>query len=218
MTFVVHDLKNPLNSMALHAQMLLRDRSLGDGVRKSATSIYTAARELDRMILNLLDVSKAEEGKLQPRRSELDLHALVGNILTELTVDAERRPVALRSSVLADRVHADPDLLRRTLVNLVENAIRYAPPTTTITVTVVGVASAIELRVADEGSGIPADMRERVFDPFVQVEMGESQVARGGRGLGLAFCKLAVEAHGGCIWVEDAAPGAVFCVRLPAEV
>jgi len=218
MAFVVHDLKNPLNSMALHAQMLLRDRSLGDGVRKSATSIYTAARELDRMILNLLDVSKAEEGKLQPRLSELDLHELVGNILTELTVDAERRPVALRSSVLADRVHADPDLLRRTLVNLVENAIRYAPPTTTITVTVVGVASAIELRVADEGSGIPADMRERVFDPFVQVEMGESQVARGGRGLGLAFCKLAVEAHGGCIWVEDAAPGAVFCVRIPANV
>ncbi|MBA3547016.1 MAG: response regulator [Nannocystis sp.] len=218
MAFVVHDLKNPLNSMALHAQMLLRDGSLSAGVRKSATSIYTAARELDRMILNLLDVSKAEEGKLHPRCSELDLHALVANILTELAVDAERRPVTLRSSVLADRVHADQDLLHRTLANLVENAIRYAPPATMIMVTVVQVATAIELRVADEGSGISEEMREKVFDPFVQVEAGENPLARGGRGLGLAFCKLAVEAHGGRIWVEDAAPGAIFCVRLPAHV
>ena len=218
MAFVVHDLKNPLNSMALHAQVLLRDRGLGDGVRKSATSIYTAARELDRMLHNLLDVSKAEEGKLQPRRSELDLHALVAPILTDLAVDAERRPVSLLSSVQADRVHADQDLVRRTLTNLVENAIRYAPPGTTVTVTVIRVTSAIELRIIDEGSGIPPEMRERVFDPFVQVEVGESHVARGGRGLGLAFCKLAVEAHGGRIWVEDAAPGAIFCVRLPDDV
>ena len=218
MAFVVHDLKNPLNSMALHAQVLLHDRGLGDRVRKSATSIYTAARELDRMLHNLLDVSKAEEGKLQPRRSELDLHALVATILTDLAVDAERRPVSLRSSVQADRVHADQDLMRRTLTNLVENAIHYAPPGTTVTVTVIRVTSAIELRIIDEGSGIPPEMRERVFDPFVQVEVGESHVARGGRGLGLAFCKLAVEAHGGRIWVEDAAPGAIFCVRLPDDV
>ena len=218
MAFVVHDLKNPLNSMALHAQVLLRDRSLGDHVRKSATRIYTASRELDRMILNLLDVSKAEEGKLQPRRSELDLHALVASILTELAVDAERRSVELRSSVTADRVHADQDLLHRTLANLVENAIRHAPPATMIMVTAVQVASAIEFRVADEGVGVPEDMRERVFDPFVQVEVEDSHRARCGRGLGLAFCRLAVEAHGGRIWVEDAAPGAVFCVRLPGDV
>lgn len=220
MAFVVHDLKNPLNSMALHAQVLLRDRGGSEAVRKSATSIYTAARELDRMILNLLDVSKAEEGKLQPRCSQCDLHALVAMIFTDLAVDAERRPVALRSSVLVDAVRADPDLLRRTLANLVENAIRYAPPATTITVAVIQVPSAVELRVADEGGGIPLTMRERVFDPFVQVEVAEGHVARGGRGLGLAFCKLAVEAHGGRIWVEDAenaAPGAIFCVRLPAD-
>ena len=218
MAFVVHDLKNPLNSMALHAQVLLRDRSLSDSVRKSATSIYAAARELDRMILNLLDVSKAEEGKLQPRRSELDLHALVASILTELAVDAERRPVELRSSVTADHVHADQDLLHRTLANLVENAIRHAPPATMIMFTAVKVASAIEFRVADKGPGVPEAMRERVFDPFVQVEVEESHLARCGRGLGLAFCRLAVEAHGGRIWVEDAAPGAVFCVRLPGDV
>ena len=61
------------------------------------------------------------------------------------------------------------------------------------------------------------EMREKVFDPFVQVESGKLPTARGGRGLGLTFCKVVAEAHGGRIWVEDAAPGAVFCVRLPHD-
>jgi two-component system, sensor histidine kinase and response regulator len=73
---------------------------------------------------------------------------------------------------------------------------------------------ATEIRIADAGSGVPEDMRERIFDPFVQIQ-GNARVTRSGRGLGLTFCRLAVEAHGGRIWVEDASPGAVFCLRLP---
>jgi len=75
----------------------------------------------------------------------------------------------------------------------------------------------VEIRVQDAGSGIPPAMRESIFDRFVQVESKDRAVTRSGRGLGLAFCRLAVEAHGGRIWVEDADPGAVFCVRLPHE-
>jgi signal transduction histidine kinase len=75
----------------------------------------------------------------------------------------------------------------------------------------------VELRVADTGRGVPLEMRERIFDPFVQVESKDRSVSRSGRGLGLAFCRLAVEAHGGRIWVEDANPGAVFCLRLPHD-
>jgi signal transduction histidine kinase len=82
-------------------------------------------------------------------------------------------------------------------------------------VTAARLVDATELRVADAGSGIPPEMRDKIFDPFMQVESGEHQVARAGRGLGLTFCKVAVEAHGGRIWVEDGAPGAIFCVSLP---
>jgi len=217
MAFVVHDLKNPLNSMALHAQVLLRDDGLGEGVRKAATSIYVAARELNRMILNLLDLSKAEEGKLSAKRTVVDLRALVAEVLAELDVNAQRRKVGLHSSLTADRVLADQDLFRRTLTNLIENAIRYAPPETAVKVTSTHVLAGTEVRVADAGVGIAHEMREKVFDPFVQVEAGERAVERGGRGLGLTFCKLAMEAHGGSIWVEDGAPGAVFCVRLPND-
>jgi two-component system sensor histidine kinase/response regulator len=213
--FVIHDLKNPVNSMDLHAQLLLRERELPTSARESAVQIRMEARQLNRMILNLLDLAKADEGQLSPKRSDVNLRALVDEVLAELGVNAQGRKVALRSSLETDRIHADEDLFRRTLTNLVENAIRYAPPETSISVTAARLVGVTELRVADAGSGIPLEMRDKIFDPFVQVESGERPVARGGCGLGLTFCKLAVEAHGGRIWVEDGAPGAVFCVRLP---
>jgi signal transduction histidine kinase len=213
--FVVHDLKNPVNSMDLHAQVLLRDKGLGPNARESATQIRNEARQLTRMIMNLLDVSKADEGKLDPRRSEVDLQGLVDDVILELEVNAQGRTVSLRAALETSRIHADADLLRRLMTNLLENSIRYAPPATTVTVTATSAPEGTEIRVADAGRGIPVEMREKVFSPFVQVDSGEAVVAYGGRGLGLTFCKLAVEAHGGHIWIEDAAPGAVFCVRFP---
>jgi signal transduction histidine kinase len=71
------------------------------------------------------------------------------------------------------------------------------------------------LRIADEGKGVPAELRDNVFERFAQVEAGDRVAPRTGRGLGLTFCRLAVEAHGGRIYVEDGSPGAVFCIRLP---
>jgi len=213
--FVVHDLKNPVNAMDLHAQLLLREKGLPASARDSATQIRTEARQLTRMILNLLDISKADEGKLVPKRSDVDLRRLVDEVIAELGVSADGRDVSLRISLETDRIHADDDLFRRLLTNLVENAIRYAPRETSITVTATRGPTGTELRVADAGRGVPEDMREKVFNPFVQVEQGERIVAHGSRGLGLTFCKLVVEAHGGHIWIEDASPGAIFCVRFP---
>lgn len=215
--FVVHDLKNPVSSMDLHAQLLLRDRGLPETAREAASQIRADARQLNRMILNLLDVSKADEGKLSPKRTEIDLRPLLDGVLAELGMNAQASNVTLSVSFEWERVSADDDLLRRVLSNLVENAIRHAPPGSTVTVTCSSCAEGVELRVSDSGNGIPPDLRERVFDPFIQVDAGDKYVSRAGRGLGLAFCKLAVQAHGGRIWVEDAAPGAAFCVRLPND-
>jgi signal transduction histidine kinase len=218
MAFVVHDLKNPVNSMDLHAQILLRERGLPDTARGSVAQIRTEARHLSRMILNLLDLSKGDEGKLVVRRAPVDLRALVAEIFAELAVNAEARSVGLQSSFEADRISADEDLLRRTLTNLVENAIRYAPSETKITVTARRRADRLEVRVADEGAGISKEKRDKVFDAFLQLDEGERALASAGRGLGLAFCKVAVEAHDGRISVEDGAPGAVFLVSLPNDV
>jgi len=215
--FVVHDLKNPVNSMDLHAQLLLRDKNLPESARESATQIRIEARQLNRMIMNLLDVSKGDEGKLVAKLDEIDLRALTDEVVTELTPNAHARGVRLTMDLQVETVRADADLLRRLLGNLVENSTRYAPKGTTVTIGIKTVGGSVELRVADQGAGIPIEMREKVFDPFVQVDSGEKFVAHGSRGLGLTFCRLAVEAHGGKIWVEDASPGAVFCVGWPVS-
>ncbi len=212
--FVVHDLKNPVNTLDLHAQLLVRDKTLSPSARDSAMQIRAEARQLTRMILNLLDVSKADEGQLAPKRTEVDLKALVDGLLAELEVTARSRDVGLRSAIDVARVFAAEDLLRRVLMNLAENAIRYAPARTSVSISAARNGDATELRIADEGPGIPVEMREKVFDPFVQVDAGGEMVARTSRGLGLTFCRLTVEAHGGRIWIEDASPGTVFCLSL----
>jgi two-component system sensor histidine kinase/response regulator len=213
--FVVHDLKNPLNSLDLCAQLMLRDEGLHEKARDSVMKMRSVVRKLTQMIHNLLDLSKAAEGQLAPKRSDIDLRGLVDEVIAELDVDAQLQEVKLRRTLETDRIYADEDLFRRTLTNLVENAIRYAPPETSVTIAAARFVGGTELRVADAGTGIPPEMREKVFDPFVHVESGARVVDRSGHGLGLTFCKLAIEAHGGRIWIEDAAPGAVFCMRLP---
>lgn len=214
--FVVHDLKNPVNTMDLHAQLLLREPGLSEGALDSLNQIRYEARQLNRLIMNLLDVSKAEEGKLAPTKVTLDLAALAAEVVLELEAVANARKVTLGVSLEVNILSADRELLRRLLVNLVENAIRHAPSGTAVTIASTAKDGEVELRVRDAGKGIPVDMRERIFDPFVQIDVATASATRGGRGLGLAFCKLVAIAHGGCIWAEDAAPGAVLGVRLPS--
>jgi two-component system sensor histidine kinase/response regulator len=216
MSFVVHDLKNPVNSMDLYAQLLQRERDLPETAKDAVAHIRHEARQLLRMILNLLDISKADEGKLTAKRTRVNLRSLVDEVVGELEGGARARKVSVAVALAIHEVTGDEDLLRRMLANLIENAIRHAPAESQVSVESRLASGAVELRVRDAGRGIPAEMREKIFDPFVQLE-GASSSSRSGRGLGLTFCKLSAEAHGGTIWVEDAAPGAVLCVRIPHE-
>jgi len=215
MAFVVHDLKNPVNSMDLQAQLLERNRDLPERARGPVARIRDEARNMLRLIMNLLDISKSEEGRLGPVRGDVDLAVLVAEVFAALELRARDGGVTLAHDLRVATVRADPDLLRRVLENLVENALRHAPEGSSVRIVGSAREGLVELRVADEGRGIPPEMREQVFERFVQ--LGSVEASRGGRGLGLTFCKAAIEAHGGRIWVEDGAPGAVFCMELPAE-
>ncbi len=216
MAFVVHDLKNPVSAMDLHAQVLLRAEGLTPFLRDSATQIRTEARQLTRMITDLLDLSKADEGRLVPQLARVDLASLAAEVASELGVTARSMRVELACAVTAAPVRADEDLLRRALTNLVDNALRHAPPGSTVTIAATTDGEGTLVRVLDGGDGIAAELRVTIFEPFVQLGTGSSPPStRTGRGLGLAFCKLVAEAHLGKIWVEDNAPGAVFCLRLP---
>ncbi|HSY20759.1 MAG TPA: hybrid sensor histidine kinase/response regulator [Polyangiaceae bacterium] len=215
MAFVVHDLKNPVCAMDLHAQVLLRDETLPESVRESAEQIQESARRLSRMILNLLDLSKRDEGKLSVKRTRVDLRALAQVVEAEIDLNARERGIRLESTIGVDAMEADEDLLQRTLVNLLENAVRHAPRAGTVRLETSRTDGAVEIRVRDGGKGIPPEMRTAIFEPFLQLEEKGAQASRGGYGLGLAFCRAAVEAHGGTIHADDGNPGAIFVLRFP---
>jgi two-component system sensor histidine kinase/response regulator len=212
--FLVHDLKNPVNSIELQTEVVRRDPSATERAKRAASRIHDETRALMRMITNLLDISKADEGRLAPARAEIDLAGLGVEVAEALRARAEGAGVTLVSEMTAGGVRADRDLLRRVLENLVDNAIRHAPEGSTVRLLATLANGSIELRVTDAGTGVPMDERERVFERFVQASEGHSE-GRTNRGLGLAFCKLAAEAQGGHIRIEDANPGAIFCVTLP---
>jgi two-component system, sensor histidine kinase and response regulator len=216
-SFVVHDLKNPVNAIDLHAQLLCRDKELSPDARESAASIRAETRHLMRLITNLLDISKSEEGQLVPNKVPIDWRTLVKEVMGAFGAQAQARNVRVEAAVGLETIRADRDLFQRVLENLVENAIRHAPRNSVVGIEDGRISGEIEIRVADGGSGVPPDQRERIFDRFVQIDSATQLASRSGRGLGLTFCKSAIEAHGGRIWVEDGNPGAVFCMRLPDD-
>ena len=215
MSFVVHDLKNPVSNIDLQAQLLVRDPDSSARTRATGGSIRDEVRSLLRLLLNLLDISKSEEGKLAPVPAPVDLPRLVRDACDALEVRAHAKNIALQSSIAVSSLSVDANLFRRVLENLLENAIRHAPGHSAVRVSASCDARETELRVSDAGLGVPQELRETIFERFVQVDAREGGTSSSGRGLGLAYCRLAIEAHGGRIWVEDAQPGAVFCMRLP---
>ena len=142
------------------------------------THIREGARSLARLIMNLLDISKSEEGKLAARLGAVELGPLACEVQTALELRARIAGVTLECEGALPAVHADADLLRRVLENLTENAIRHAPVGSTVRLTAREAEAAIELRVTDAGPGVPPELRDRLFERFA---------TRGGPGTGLGL-------------------------------
>jgi len=207
--FLVHDFKNPVNAIQLQAQRVLRSAS-DPRALDAAEKITVESRMLTRMITDLLDLGRADEGRLVPARASVIIPDLVAATLDELRPRATAANIELAPDVSVDAADLDRDLVHRVLANLVDNAIRHAPEHSKVTIAARPSAAGIELRVTDQGEGVPEELRPHVFDRYVS-----QSTSRTSRGLGLAFCRVAVEAHGGRIWIEDAEPGAVFAIELP---
>jgi signal transduction histidine kinase len=217
-SLVVHDLKSPLSSVATNAHYLAAAPDLSDKRRAAAGDIESAAESMHRMVMNILDISHSEVGGIIPNLVGVRLGELVDEVVRHASerFRQEKLSVAVEVAVTDDRVRADRDLLRRVLENLLDNSIKYARAGTVVKVRVGEAHHAVEIRVSDEGPGIPEEFRARVFEKYFQLERDAGAHRRVSRGLGLAFCKLAVEAHGGRIWVEENRPqGSCFCIELP---
>jgi signal transduction histidine kinase len=221
---IIHDLKNPLSSILSNVQYALGQEALGTDERDSLRDVLRASQSMVRMVMNLLDVSRSEDGALVPHLSEFELPGLLREVTSEMERRIEDKDQRLELSVAPDvRVMtADRDLVRRMVENLVDNAYKYGARRATIRLEAAlvpgaggGPAEAVELRVRDEGEPIPPAFREKIFEKYARVEGRPAHEVRTSHGLGLVFCRRAVELHGGQIWVEgNAGRGNCFCVRL----
>ena len=212
---LVHDLKSPLAAILGNLDLLeLRiDGTLAGPVRRAKQG---TARML-RMVMDLLDVEGLEVGQLVPRIGRHDASEIVRSAVEEATVAASTAGVDVVADVSeATPVLADPHLLRRVIDNLVANAIAHSPENGTVRVSSRRQGDEIEIAVADTGPGVPPAERERVFEKYARLDPASLR-SSSNRGLGLTFCRLATEAHGGRIWIDDAPEGgAWFRARFPA--
>src|SRR5262249_50799678 len=176
------------------------------------------ARSLLKTVNDLLDVSKLEAGKLTPGYARVDLAKIVRLTCSLFEVVARERSVDY--SVEAPQVllaEFDPEMIRRVLVNLLSNAFKFGAAGGRISCVLEAAAEKAILKVQDKGPGIPMDMRERIFERFIQVE-GETTRKHGGTGLGLAIVKEFVELHQGAIHeITPVGGGALFEVTLPLK-
>ena len=221
---IVHDLKNPLSSILSNVQFALGQSGIGGEERESLRDVLRASQSMVRMVMNLLDISRSEDGALVPHMSEFELPTLLGEVCSEMQRRIEDKEQRLTLSVAPEvRVMtADRDLVRRILENLIDNAYKYGPRRATIEIEAslllaAGGEDTVELRVRDEGEGIPAAYRQKIFEKYARVDGRSAHEVRNSHGLGLVFCRRAVELHGGDLWVEEnATRGSCFCVRLGA--
>ena len=216
---VSHDLRTPLSSIKAAASSLLQeDVQWDEEARRSfALAIEHEADRLNRLVGNLLDMSRIEAGALKPEKEWYPVDELIHDVLGHMQPVLQGRIVQTHLPDDLPPVELDYLEMDQVLTNLIENAVRYTPPESPIEVSAQIEGDQMVISVADRGPGIPQADKERVFDKFYRV-LGTQRNATGitGSGLGLAVSKGLVEAHGGHIWVEDReGGGSIFRFTLP---
>jgi two-component system sensor histidine kinase KdpD len=221
LTSISHDLRTPLASILGSATTLKTYRqSMDDAALDELTgTIQDEAERLNRFIANLLDMTRLESGSIQPKTELVDLSDIVGSALSRAARVLAQHKVKLELAAELPMLKLDPVLLEQVFFNLLDNAAKYTPADTTITLAAAPGRNRVVVRVLDEGDGIPEGDLERIFDKFYRVRAGDRK--RAGTGLGLAICRGFVEAMGGTISAGNRpeGKGAAFMLTLPvAEV
>jgi signal transduction histidine kinase len=239
MATISHELRTPLTSIIGYSDML--HAGLAGPMNPEQTefveTIRSKGEHLLALITNVLDLSRLEKGSLLPQRELLDAAAVMADVAKTVGPSAAKKRVRVVTAAPAELppLHADPVMIRQVLFNLVENAVKFSPPGSEVTLSAREVAidveaetddllglsvvaarrRGVELTVRDAGPGIAAAEHERIFDAFYQVD-GSSTREHGGTGLGLSIVRKLVEAHGGTVWVEsELGAGACFRFTVP---
>ena len=218
---IIHDLRNPLGSIMSSLQLIRtaiieRDRTLP--IVQLLGIAIRSGQKLYRLIDSLLDIGRLEAGETDLNKTLVSPEALIREAAEQIhpLVLSRGQTLSLQVAPGLPQALADGDMILRVLINLMDNAVKFNSRGGQITLGVEQVDKEFQFFVADTGPGIPTESRQRVFDRFARLESAEGVK---GSGLGLAFCKLAVEAHRGQIWIESGeGSGSTFYFSLPLEV
>ena len=215
-----HELRNPLAVLTTASQIFKMDGATSADMKRAAGIIGRQVQHLTRLINDLLDMERIENGKLQLDVRSVDLREIVTDALESRRADAERRRQSLTVQLTPDPVVVDADAVRLAQVvsNLVDNAVKYTPDAGHINVAVSADGDEAVIVVEDDGAGIPPERLDTIFEPFVQLSQSR-HAARGGMGLGLPLVRRLAELHGGTVDVESRGHGggSRFAVHLPLQ-
>lgn len=206
--FIVHDLRSPLANVMMGLQTLpeIVDPKMNTAQIDLIQICLVSCNRMLTLINSMLDLARLEAGHMPLQPSDINVKELVESSIKQVTVWANHNHVALEYVLAADieKVYTDFELTIRILVNLLSNAIKFSRPESVISVRVVTSDTAmLTFSIIDRGPGIPKEWVDKVFDKFTQVESHKAGGIKVGSGLGLTFCRLAVEALGGQIWAES---------------
>ncbi len=214
---VYHDMRGPLGN--IYTSVMALQRLLADHPNDRVADLLEVAvrseQQVRRMVDALLDVQRLEEGSRLLSRTTTAVEELVDSALQQVQPSADEKHIQLRLALADDlpALYLDANMVERVIINLLDNAIKYTPDYGVVTVSTASSGTEVFVRIKDTGPGIPQEALEHIFDKFARVERPNMPH---GVGLGLTFCKLTVEAHGGRIWVRsDPGGGSVFTFALP---
>jgi len=217
---VSHELRTPLAIIKGYATMMLSsaDKLSPREQREYLRSIDSSADRLTKLVDNLLDTSRLEAGLLKLEKAPASISRLIWQACSDARIRADQHHRILMNlqSRLPQAV-IDAKRIRQVLDNLIDNAIKYSPPGTEITISARRQAEAILISVTDQGAGIPEEDLTRIFDRMHRIEQ-RLKPGISGIGLGLSICKRLVEAHGGKIWAESTpGQGSTFSFTIPLD-
>jgi signal transduction histidine kinase len=212
---VSHDLRTPVTALRLLANALDDDMVDGELRREYVVRMGTHVRALGTLIDDLFELTRLQSGELEWTMEQVSVGLLLEEAVDAMRPAAEAGAVSVSARLVPPlgAARANPEQLQRVLFNLIQNAIHHTPADGSVTVSAETVNGGIEVEVADTGNGVPADQRDRVFDPFFRGDEARHEAAAG---LGLAISRAIVEAHGGRIWLEDAPLGTRVRFSLPS--
>lgn len=214
---VAHDLKNPLASIQLNSEIQLKLMKSGineTALQKSLQMIGRSARNMESLIQDLLTAARFSADRVILEKETVKLGELLKDIAEELRVNAQTKRVSLVENIVErdTLISCDPKRIWQVISNILGNAIKFSPPNSSVTLSLVRKPGKLEVSVRDQGPGIPEDQLPFVFERFKQAR---NEDARNGSGLGLYISKRIIEAHGGQIWADTDAQGSNFHFTLP---